>query len=223
MATIRFNRPEAMNALDVDQDGAARGPARIGSRSGGALRRADRSRSRVLRRSGSARARRPAGRSGTRAGLVHGARALQPDRRGAARNAEAGDRRRERGRRRRGRLDRVPGRPAAGERGRRASTWRSPGSGLSCDTGSSWTLPRLVGTDRPPSICCSGAHDLGRGVLELGLATEVVPDEEFEARVPTVARELAAGPTLAYAAIRQSVAYRRRRGRWPTRWRSRRR
>jgi 2-(1,2-epoxy-1,2-dihydrophenyl)acetyl-CoA isomerase len=43
--------------------------------------------------------------------------------------------------------------------------------------------------------------------LALGLVTTVVPAEEFEAEVATVAARLAAGPTLAYGSIRRAVAY----------------
>jgi 2-(1,2-epoxy-1,2-dihydrophenyl)acetyl-CoA isomerase len=43
--------------------------------------------------------------------------------------------------------------------------------------------------------------------LELGLATQVVPAEGFEAAVRELAARLAAGPTVAYGAIRQAVAH----------------
>ena len=43
--------------------------------------------------------------------------------------------------------------------------------------------------------------------LELGLATQVVPDEEFEATVRQLAQTLAAGPTKAYGAVRRAVAF----------------
>lgn len=79
------------------------------------------------------------------------------------------------------------------------------GIGLSCDTGSSWTLPRLVGPAkaiellfRPRTIPAAEAYDLG-------LATEVVPAADFDDRVSALAAELAAGPTLAYGAMRRAV------------------
>lgn len=43
--------------------------------------------------------------------------------------------------------------------------------------------------------------------LELGLVTRVVSAEDFEPTVADLAERLAAGPTLAYASIRQSVEY----------------
>ena len=81
------------------------------------------------------------------------------------------------------------------------------GVGLSCDTGSSWTLPRLIGTTKAIDLLFRPRTVSATEALDLGLATEVVPREEFTARVSAVARELAAGPTLAYAAIRRAVAY----------------
>jgi 2-(1,2-epoxy-1,2-dihydrophenyl)acetyl-CoA isomerase len=67
-----------------------------------------------------------------------------------------------------------------------------PGVALSCDTGASWTLPRLVGRAK---------------AIELGLATSVVPADRLDAEVSDLAAKLAAGPTLSYAAMRQSVNF----------------
>ena len=81
------------------------------------------------------------------------------------------------------------------------------GIGLSCDTGASWTLPRLVGPSRALELMYSGRTVAAAEALALGLATEVVPDEEFAAHVRAYAGRLAAGPTLAYAAMRRAVAF----------------
>ncbi|HEX6445911.1 MAG TPA: enoyl-CoA hydratase-related protein, partial [Streptosporangiales bacterium] len=43
--------------------------------------------------------------------------------------------------------------------------------------------------------------------LRLGLATAVVPDDRVLAEASELATELAQGPTMAYAAIRQALAY----------------
>ena len=53
-------------------------------------------------------------------------------------------------------------------------------------------LPRTVGA---------------REALDLGLATEVVPDGDLDDRVREVAQRLAAGPTVAYGAVRRAVTY----------------
>ncbi|MBR7835878.1 enoyl-CoA hydratase/isomerase family protein [Actinospica durhamensis] len=81
------------------------------------------------------------------------------------------------------------------------------GVALSADSGASWTLQRLVGQARalelllmPETIPASRAH-------ELGLYTELVPAEKLAERAREVAEKLAAGPTVAYASIKESVAY----------------
>ncbi|GAA3710109.1 enoyl-CoA hydratase-related protein [Microlunatus aurantiacus] len=79
--------------------------------------------------------------------------------------------------------------------------------GLSCDTGSSWSLPRLVGPTAALRLLYAGGTIGADEALDLGIATEVVPDDELENRALEVAGRLAAGPTQAYAAIRRSVAY----------------
>ena len=43
--------------------------------------------------------------------------------------------------------------------------------------------------------------------LELGLVTSVVPDEDLPTAAAAFAAKLAAGPTLAYAAIKESLLY----------------
>jgi 2-(1,2-epoxy-1,2-dihydrophenyl)acetyl-CoA isomerase len=79
--------------------------------------------------------------------------------------------------------------------------------GLSCDTGCSWTLPRLVGPTTAMRLLLLGGTISAEESLRLGIATEVVPDAEFEERVHDLAGQLAVGPTQAYAAMRRAVAY----------------
>ncbi|HYP45252.1 MAG TPA: enoyl-CoA hydratase-related protein [Propionibacteriaceae bacterium] len=79
--------------------------------------------------------------------------------------------------------------------------------GLSCDTGTSWTLPRLVGPTRALELLLRPRTIPSDEALALGIATEVVPDTDFPSRLSELAATLAAGPTLAYASIRRSVAY----------------
>lgn len=81
------------------------------------------------------------------------------------------------------------------------------GIGLSCDTGCSWTLPRLVGPTRALQLLFQPRTIGAAESLELGIATEVVPDESFADRVRAVSQALAQGPTLAFAAMRQAVAF----------------
>lgn len=81
------------------------------------------------------------------------------------------------------------------------------GIGLSADSGASWWLPRLVGAARAKELLLMPRTIGAREALELGLATEVVPDADLTARVAEVAAQLAAGPTVAFGAVRRAVAY----------------
>jgi 2-(1,2-epoxy-1,2-dihydrophenyl)acetyl-CoA isomerase len=81
------------------------------------------------------------------------------------------------------------------------------GIALSCDTGSSWWLPRLVGMAKAKELLMMPRTVKAEEALRLGLATEVVPDDKLAERGLEVARMLADGPTQAYAALRQSVVY----------------
>jgi 2-(1,2-epoxy-1,2-dihydrophenyl)acetyl-CoA isomerase len=81
------------------------------------------------------------------------------------------------------------------------------GVGLSCDTGSSWTLPRLVGRAKALELFLLPRPVKAAEAWEPGLVSKVVPAAELETEVATMAGLLAQGPTLAYAAVKQSVAY----------------
>ncbi len=81
------------------------------------------------------------------------------------------------------------------------------GVALSCDTGSSFTLPRLVGPAKAIELLYQPRTIPAEEALGLGLATKVVPADALADEVRAVAAALASGPTVAYGAIRRSVAY----------------
>lgn len=81
------------------------------------------------------------------------------------------------------------------------------GIALSCDSGASYHLPRLIGPAKAKELLLRPRTLKADEALALGLATEVVPDEEFATRVSEVAQELAAGPTKAFGAVRRAVAF----------------
>jgi 2-(1,2-epoxy-1,2-dihydrophenyl)acetyl-CoA isomerase len=81
------------------------------------------------------------------------------------------------------------------------------GIALSCDTGSSWTLPRLVGRAKALELLYFPRTVKADESLELGLATKVVPGDELQAEVNTLAQRLATGPTVAYGAVRRSLTH----------------
>jgi 2-(1,2-epoxy-1,2-dihydrophenyl)acetyl-CoA isomerase len=81
------------------------------------------------------------------------------------------------------------------------------GIALSCDTGSSWTLPRLVGRAKALELLYFPRTVSSDEALELGLATKVVPADALVEEVRQLAHGLASGPTVSYGAIRRSVTY----------------
>jgi 2-(1,2-epoxy-1,2-dihydrophenyl)acetyl-CoA isomerase len=81
------------------------------------------------------------------------------------------------------------------------------GVALSCDTGSSWTLPRLVGRAKAMELLYFPRTVTAEEALELGLATQVVTADGFAQAVGELAARLSAGPTVAFGSIRQAVAY----------------
>jgi 2-(1,2-epoxy-1,2-dihydrophenyl)acetyl-CoA isomerase len=81
------------------------------------------------------------------------------------------------------------------------------GVALSCDTGSSWTLPRIVGQAKAIELLYFPRTIDSAESLELGLATKVVDTDQLETEVGTLAHQLAQGPTVSYGAIRRSVVF----------------
>jgi 2-(1,2-epoxy-1,2-dihydrophenyl)acetyl-CoA isomerase len=81
------------------------------------------------------------------------------------------------------------------------------GIALSCDTGSSWTLPRLVGHAKALELLYFPRTIGAAEALDLGMATSVVPPEGLADEVAALATRLAAGPTVSYGAIRRSLLH----------------
>ena len=80
------------------------------------------------------------------------------------------------------------------------------GVALSCDTGASWSLPRLVGRAKAMELLYFPRTIDAAEALELGLATQVVAAADFEQAVGDLAVRLASGPTVAFGSIRRAVA-----------------
>lgn len=81
------------------------------------------------------------------------------------------------------------------------------GVALAADTGASYHLPRLVGQAKALELLYFPSTVPAAESEALGLANQVVPAAELEATVSALATRLAAGPTVAFAAIRQSIAF----------------
>ncbi|MFC9925583.1 enoyl-CoA hydratase/isomerase family protein [Streptomyces sp. NPDC127190] len=81
------------------------------------------------------------------------------------------------------------------------------GVALTADSGISWTLPRVIGPSRAADLLLFPRSISAQDALELGVANRVVPSAQLRAEAEKVARALAEGPTVAYAAIKEAVAY----------------
>lgn len=77
--------------------------------------------------------------------------------------------------------------------------------GLIPDSGMSWTLQRLVGRAKALELLMLAEPVRAAEALALGLVNAVVPPEELEATARDLVVRLAAGPTRAYAAVKQAV------------------
>jgi 2-(1,2-epoxy-1,2-dihydrophenyl)acetyl-CoA isomerase len=79
--------------------------------------------------------------------------------------------------------------------------------GLAADTGVSWTLPRLAGAGRAAELLMLAEPIRASRALELGLVNQVVEDADLAATAGALAARLAAGPTAAYAGIKEQLNY----------------
>jgi 2-(1,2-epoxy-1,2-dihydrophenyl)acetyl-CoA isomerase len=79
--------------------------------------------------------------------------------------------------------------------------------GLSLDSGVSWTLPRLVGHGRALALSLLADPIPAEAALEMGLVNAVVEPEHLLPTALELATRFAAGPTAAYAAIKESIAF----------------
>ncbi|MFD4373461.1 enoyl-CoA hydratase/isomerase family protein [Streptomyces sp. NPDC058486] len=81
------------------------------------------------------------------------------------------------------------------------------GVALTADSGMSWTLPRLIGQSRASDLLLFPRTLTAQEAYDLGIANRVVPAAELAEEAGLLARRLAEGPTVAYAALKASVAY----------------
>ncbi len=79
--------------------------------------------------------------------------------------------------------------------------------GLAADTGVSWTLPRLAGAGRAAELLMLAEPIRAPRALELGLVSQVVEDADLPVTAGALAARLAAGPTAAYAGIKEQLNY----------------
>nr|WP_316640466.1 enoyl-CoA hydratase-related protein [uncultured Roseateles sp.] len=75
--------------------------------------------------------------------------------------------------------------------------------GTSCDLGSTWSLPRLVGLRRALEIALLGDTFDAAQALQIGLVNRVVAKDQLMVEAEALAQRLAKGPTLALGRIKR--------------------
>lgn len=75
--------------------------------------------------------------------------------------------------------------------------------GTSCDVGASWALPRRVGLTRALEIAMLGETLDCAAAEHMGLVNRILPPSELDTTVQALAQRLAAGPTLALGQMRR--------------------
>lgn len=77
--------------------------------------------------------------------------------------------------------------------------------GLMPDGGSTYLLPRIIGLGRALELFYTGDVIDAQEALRIGLANRLYPSSELQARVAELADRFAAGPPLAYEALKNAV------------------
>jgi 2-(1,2-epoxy-1,2-dihydrophenyl)acetyl-CoA isomerase len=77
--------------------------------------------------------------------------------------------------------------------------------GLIPDTGGTYTLPRLVGPARALGLAMLGEKITAEQAAAWGLIWKCVEDTEFATTTEAIVGQLAVGPTLGYARIKQAI------------------
>lgn len=76
------------------------------------------------------------------------------------------------------------------------------GIGFSCDSGSSYFMPRRVGQRKAFDFYLRNQKWSAEQCLEYGLASEIIPSEQLAEKALALAEELAQGPTYTYGQIK---------------------
>lgn len=77
--------------------------------------------------------------------------------------------------------------------------------GLAPDAGSSYFLPRMIGTQRAMAASMLAKPITAQQALDWGLVWELVDDENLAAEIEIMKQTLANGPTCSYAAIKNLI------------------
>ncbi|MBL8154136.1 MAG: enoyl-CoA hydratase/isomerase family protein [Anaerolineae bacterium] len=75
------------------------------------------------------------------------------------------------------------------------------------DSGSTWFLPRLIGTTRALELMLTGRRITAQEALDWGMVNQVVPDGQFSTTLSNLAAQFAAAPTHTVGLIKQAVEF----------------
>jgi 2-(1,2-epoxy-1,2-dihydrophenyl)acetyl-CoA isomerase len=75
--------------------------------------------------------------------------------------------------------------------------------GLTCDGGSTYFLPRLIGLRRTQELFLLNRRLTAQEALDYGLVTRLAPSDKVEEEALAIVAKLAAGPTRAYGGVRR--------------------
>ena len=74
--------------------------------------------------------------------------------------------------------------------------------GATADGGSTWYLPRLVGSSRAMELYLASQPINAEAALSMGLVSQVFPAADFARHALETAVRLAQGPTIAYSRVK---------------------
>lgn len=77
--------------------------------------------------------------------------------------------------------------------------------GASCDCSTSWALPRILGQKKSLELALLGDAVDAAQALQLGLCNRVVPAADLEVETRVLVERLASGPTKAYGQLRHLI------------------
>lgn len=78
--------------------------------------------------------------------------------------------------------------------------------GLTADGGASWLLPRLVGPRLALDMALTNRRLSAEEALQAGLISRIVPEAEVQEQARKLARQIAQGPTQAFAGMKRLFA-----------------
>ncbi|HEX7853599.1 MAG TPA: enoyl-CoA hydratase-related protein [Sphingobium sp.] len=84
--------------------------------------------------------------------------------------------------------------------------WAYAALGLTCDGGSTWNLPRVIGMRKAQELAFTGKRILADEAAAIGLVTRVVEDAALQDEALAVAKQIAQGPTTSYGEVKKLLA-----------------